>query len=575
MELTRRNFVKAAGATAGAVIATQAATALAAEGKAASAKADAKASAAGDAAAYGITGEPTTSDYVDAAAEGKTGTIIDYTNVVEEVGEPDETETHDLVVVGAGGTGLAAGIQALEDGLDVVVLEKKGLAGGTFPGSEGMFAVNSHWQKEAGIQIDPDEIIGRLMTYHHYVPDPELYHVFFNKTAETIDWLEKEGVGFQEVVALGESDPTWHLYAGERTKGLGAQFMVSFIDHAEKIGLDIRYETPAKVLVTDASGAVTGVKAVDKDGKVWQFNAKAVIIGTGGYANNMNMMAQLAEVDPNKICAAGSTSGRDGDGIRMARHAGAIMAPGAGTAAWYGPILYGTTYGTPVQAATSLQPVLWINENCQRFVAEDMFHRNFPFAGMAQKSQKTVYTMLTQKFLDQYEAEGVQLQVGVYCETGNPLPTLKQDLQDLIDGGNEHIWVADTVSELATKAGLDPEKLTRTVEDYNAMCDAGHDTKFDKADEFMIPLKDEEGPYYLFEVQNGYFCTVGGIKITTKCEAMNPDRQPIPGLYMGGMDAGGFYGDAYDAGIAAGSCASWAINSGRLAEEAAKAFIGK
>ena len=68
---------------------------------------------------------------------------------------------------------------------------------------------------------------------------------------------------------------------------------------------------------------------------------------------------------------------------------------------------------------------------------------------------------------------------------------------------------------------------------------------------------------------------MGGIKVTTKWEAVNDDRQVIPGLYMGGMDAGGFYGDAYDAGIAAGSCTSWAINSGRMAEEAAKEYIGK
>ena len=388
MELTRRNFVQAAAATAVAASVACTATAVADE--------------AAPAASYSGT------DYVDAAAEGKQPTIIDYTNVVEEVGAPDVVEAHDLVVIGAGGTGLAAGIQAFEDGLDVVVLEKKGLAGGTFPGSEGMFAVGSHWQKEARVEIDVEEIIGRLMTYHHYVPDPELYRTFFNKTAETIDWLEQEGVGFQEVIALGESDPTWHLYAGERSKGLGAQFMVSFIARAEELGLDIRFETPAKQLITDESGAVTGVLAVDREGKVIEFDAKAVIIGTGGYANNMNMMKQLAEVDPTKICAAGS-NGRDGDGIRMARHAGAIMAPAPGTAAWYGPILYGTTYGTPVQAATSLQPVLWVNEHCERFVAEDMFFRNFPFAGMAHKSQKTVYTMLSQKFLDMYEADGVQL----------------------------------------------------------------------------------------------------------------------------------------------------------------------
>ena len=68
-----------------------------------------------------------------------------------------------------------------------------------------------------------------------------------------------------------------------------------------------------------------------------------------------------------------------------------------------------------------------------------MFYRNFPFAGMAHKSQKDVYTLLSQKFIDMYEAEGVQLGVGVYCEPGTPLTTLKDDLQALIDEGNEHI----------------------------------------------------------------------------------------------------------------------------------------
>lgn len=90
-----------------------------------------------------------------------------------------------------------------------------------------------------------------------------------------------------------------------------------------------------------------------------------------------------------------------------------------------------------------------------------------------------------------------------------------------------------------------------------------------------VPLLEEEGPFYLFEVQNGYFCTVGGIKINAQLQALDKDRKPITGLYLGGMDTGGFYGDAYDAGIAAGSCASWAINSGRLAAESVKAHLQK
>ena len=166
MELTRRNFVKAAGSVAGAAVALGTASGALADEAAETEPSDPSDEAATSETAGDAASSYSGTDYVDAAAEGKQPTIIDYTNVIEEVGEPTSTEDHDLIVVGAGGTGLAAGIQAFEDGLDVVVLEKKGLAGGTFPGSEGMFAVGSHWQEEAGISIDVEEIVNRLMTYY-------------------------------------------------------------------------------------------------------------------------------------------------------------------------------------------------------------------------------------------------------------------------------------------------------------------------------------------------------------------------------------------------------------------------
>lgn len=557
MELSRRNFVKAAGAA----IATTgiASAALASE------SADKGASTALDSMVP-------LNDTIDVSTATPDPTIVDWTKYVEDPGKPSSKESHEIVVIGAGGCGTAAAIQAKQHGLDVVVLEKKAMAGGSFAGSEGMFAINSHFQKDAGIEIDQNEIIQRLMNYHHWVPNPEMYHTFFEKTASTIDWLEDLGCKFREVRSLGDSDPTWHLYEGEDTEGLGAVFIASLEAAAEKASVDFRFETEAKKLVKDSDGKVTGVLAVTKDGECVEFDAKAVIIGTGGYANNGNFLRQLCGVDPEK-CVASGMNGRDGQGIAMARDAGAVMAPDPQGVAWYGSILYGTTFGTPVHAATSLQPVLWVNEKAKRFVPEDMYYRNFPYFGMAHKSQKRVFSLLTQEYIDQFAEQGVMLQVGMYVQPGYPLETLKQDIQDLIDAGNEHIFIADTVAEVAEKAGLDPEQLQATIDTYNGYCDAGVDTEFGKDPQWLNKIGD--GPYYLFECQNGMFCTVGGIKVSPKCEALDENDEVIPGLYCGGMDAGGFYGDSYDAGIAAGSCASWAINSGRICEESAKEFIGK
>ena len=120
--------------------------------------------------------------------------------------------------------------------------------------------------------------------------------------------------------------------------------------------------------------------------------------------------------------------------------------------------------------------------------------------------------------------------------------------------------------------GIDSESLAATLESYNAQCEQGVDTEFFKPAEYMRPI--QTPPFYAFEVFNGYFCTVGGISVTPDAEAMDDERNVIPGLYAGGCDAGGLYGDTYDVAYCPGSCASWAINSGRLAAKHAAAYLG-
>ena len=492
---------------------------------------------------------------------------------IGELAEPTETLECDVCVLGAGGTGLAAAIQATQLGLTSIVLEKQAMVGGSFIGTEGLFAVGSHWQEEAGETFTADEVIIECLDYHHWIPNPQLYEEFFVRTAETVTWLEDLGVVFDHVQSLGDSHNCWHVYEGDEAEGTGVTFMKSFSAAAEKLGIQIELECAGKKLLM-ADGKVSGILAVRSDGTVVQVNAPVVVVGTGGYANNGDVIRDLNGADPARITPSGM-AGRDADGLKLMRDAGGALAAQAGTIMFYGPILPGTSYGSEIQAATSMQPHLWVNQDAERFVNENMFLKNFAYAGNAVHNQERTLTICNQAMLDRYASEGPDVGVGVYVNIGDPMTKLADQLASALEDEEcaSYIFQGETIEELAEAAGLDPEALRETVDTYNGYCAAGVDKRFAKPAEYLNAL--EEGPFFAFEVFNGYFTTVGGIKVTPMTEVLSTENEVIPGLYAGGSDAGGLYGDTYDVGIAAGSQASWAINSGRLAAKNAAQYLGK
>lgn len=505
-----------------------------------------------------------------AASESDVHSAMSAVWSVEELHEPDDVKECDLCIVGAGGVGLAAAIQATQLGMNVVVVEKKGTTGGTFIGSEGLFAVGSHWQEEAGETLTLEEAKLSCLEYHHWIPNPELYDNYFKRTADTIIWLEDLGVEFDHVQSFCSSPICWHVYKGNEEQGTGIQFMKSFGEAANKLGIDIELECSGKKLIVE-DGVVKGVLCERADKSVLRVNAGAVVVGTGGYANNPDMIEELNGSDPGRITASGM-DGRDADGLKMMRDAGADMAQHPGTMMFYGPIMPGSTYGTQLQAATSMQPHLWVNQDGIRFTREDMFIKNFAHTGNAVFNQKRAFTVCNEALLDLYEQKGGFVDVGVYCKAGVPMSELKQQLQQQIESKNEFLFQAETIDDLATAMGVSKETLSETVEHYNQCCAAGKDDQFDKPASYLLAI--EQGPYYAFEVYNGYFTTVGGIRISPRTEVVGRGGDVIPGLYAGGSDAGGLYGDTYDVSYAAGSQASWAINSGRMAAKYAAEYLG-
>jgi fumarate reductase flavoprotein subunit len=485
-------------------------------------------------------------------------------DLISQYGEPIETLQADFCIVGAGGgAGMAASIEAAEAGLKVVGLEKELVTNGAIAFSEGMTAIGSHFQVDKGVTTTVEEAINKALDYHHQIPRYDQYENWLKRTAGTIEWLEAHGVGFEEVVPLGVSLDCWHLYSGDRKKGAGFQMMKDFAAAQEAAGIELRLETSGKELIIE-NGKVAGVLALTKDNEVIKVEAPTVLLASGGWSNNPDMVRELGGVDPDKTLASGTTS-RTGDGILMARAIGAAYAKCPGTIMFYGPILWGSTWGSELQCATSTQPTLWVNQDGERFTNEELSCANFTHAGNAMANEDRVFVIQTEEDLYYWQEVGPFMSLGVHTPPYVPMPDVMKELDEALASGNEAIFIADTIEDLAGKIGADPAVFKATVDAYNVCVDNKRDTMFQKTPEYLRPCK--TGPFYAFEVANGYFTTVGGLRVNKDTEVINEAGEVIPGLYAGGCDAGGLFGDTYDVGILAGSQASWAVNSGRIAAE--------
>ena len=505
---------------------------------------------------------------VQASAEPVAGELNEENAIwaLEEVGEPTETVETQMCIIGGGGTGLAAACQARQLGLDVLLLEKRAVTGGSFIGTEGLFAAQSSMQKELGVDFTPADVIAKVMDFHHWIPDIDMYYAFFNKSASTVDWLMDLGVEFDHVQSLGDSEVCWHVYKGSDHPGV--EFMASMLAAAQKLEVPIELNTAAKKIVLDDEGKVEGVIAVKADGTVIKVNAPVVLIACGGYSNNIPLASYLSGMPEDLFQPCGKFD-LNGDGIKMGKSIGATLAHAPGTIAFYGPVPRTSAWTRPLNGLT-LQPIVWVNQNGKRFCREDMFLKNFAFAGQACAKQKKIFTVCNQAMVDRVATgEGALTPCGVWLAVGQTLPTMPDELAQSIEKGGA--YVADTIEELAEKMGVDKDNLAATWNNYNEMCKAGKDTELQKPDEYMVDMS--EGPFYAIDCQNGYFCSVGGLAVTDKTQVKKDDDTIIPGLYAGGCDTGGFYGDCYDVGIAGGSCAGWAMNSGRIAAEQAKEYI--
>ena len=497
----------------------------------------------------------------------------------------------DIVVLGAGGAGMAAAITAAEGGAKVVVLEKRPFPGGTSNTPAVLGVVRSD-------QAYRDKAFKVHMEMTNWTGNADLVQAWINKSGGLVDWLKEMGVNFADGVMLPLEDMGTHgQYTAGWPKGYaivdvylmiprgrghgGAQMILKMVARAKELGVEILLATPAKKILKTGE-RISGVVAEDKAGNQVQVDAKAVIVATAGFNDDAEMIKKYSgfefTLDPKGTCEEGDFNFTvpglrlTGDGIKMAWEVGADKgAMGIGPASFVpNP---GITGKVPWMQKSQLvnvaiQPYLWVNQKGERFMDEGLKNQGLvPGGVVARQTGKCAYMIFDEDTRRYLEEVGPDYQYFVFMNKN--LTDLEGDIRNVMAQGNKHVFIADSLEDMAGQMGIDPKALKNTVDEYNNYCEKGHDDQFAKDPRFLRPVK--KGKFYGMRAYNIAHQTIGGIKVNRRTEALTKDLDVIPGLYAAGdIIVAELFGDPPI--IGAGSI-GFALASGCISGESALEYI--
>lgn len=476
-----------------------------------------------------------------------------------------ETEA---AVIGSGVAGLAAAVTLAEGGARVTIFEKQRSLGGTSNFFHGMFAVESKMQRERFITYSRDQAFKNIMEYSHWRANPRLVRAIVNESAGTIAWLQERGVEFTDTtINMPDAPRTYHL-----VKGKGEAIVKALATRAREMEATIKLATPVKQILKTGD-RISGV-IVEEDEEDVSLAAKAVIIASGGYANNKEWIKKYAGFDLDVNVFTVGNVDKTGDGIRMAFEVGAAE-EGLGLIELLraGPIGPEFVMGTHLEYAT-VQPDLWVNDEGERFCDESIgFYDTAVGNASARQREGCTYSIFDSSVKQRLMENGIERAMVMEFPPGSRVTELDRELDAALGSRSTEVFAADSIPELAEKIGVDPAVLQATVDEYNGFCEKGHDDLFAKDPKYLRPIK---GPkFYAIRARTIFLGTLGGIKINHKTEVIDKKDSVIPGLYAAGYDAGGMYGDGYCIRDSSGLSSGFAANSGRIAGKNALKYLGK
>ena len=515
----------------------------------------------GSIAVDGVSGATVTSTAIkEAAAAALTAAGLnpdDYKTAVEKTGSAeDSTVDADVVVVGAGGAGMTAAITAAAEGKSVVILESQSMVGGnSVRATGGMNAGKTVYQDEnefgesAGVEktlktaaekyADNETITALAKTVSEQwaayqanptgyfdsvelmeldtmiggkgINDPELVETLCANSADAIDWLDEHGITLHNVSSFGgASVKRIHrpVNAEGKTVSVGSYMIPLLQENCEKAGVKMMLDTTATEILTDANGAAVGVKATGASGETVTVNAKAVVLASGGFGANLDMVVKYKP--ELKGFMTTNAPGIQGQGIEMAQAIGAATVDM--DQSQIHPTVEANTAALITEGLRGDGAVL-INAEGKRFI-DEVGTRDVVSAAEIAQTGSYSWLVVDQAMVDASSVIQGYIKKG-YTVTG------------------------ETYEELGKAMGVDAAAFAETMEKWNGYVEAKNDPDFGRTS-FANPLN--TAPYYAVKVTAGVHHTMGGLKINANTEVLNEKGEVIPGLFAAGEVTGGVHG---------------------------------
>lgn len=493
-------------------------------------------------------------------------------------GKTEKLET-DVIVVGAGASGVSAAVTAADKGAKVIIIEKTGVIGGASNLSWAGKFYNSSAATENNLKVDVEKEIADWIVNNHWRVDAAAIRQYVTKSGETYDWLAEKGYQTSFLNFFGEP---LHVLPAYETREETLRKMLS--ESVEQNGGQVITETTAKKLITNEAGEVTGVVAEKADGTTLEISAKSVVMATGGYAANKEMVKEAFGFEG----INGGLGQNVGEGLKMAWEAGAKVPDNFG-----GQMLHQTlaraTQGLkaqyePFEASyplmlTYLPNFMNVGSSGARFRDEAATLESVAAANTSAFNGAYHMVIVSKSQLDALQTKGMKgvnapklpgMPPEFYAEFAeqftleNPWTNAEQVFDSMVENGDG--FKGNTIEELATNAGMDVDVFVETFNNYKEATKTGVDTEFGKTADYLEPMG-EEGPYYAIIAEINNLGSVGGLLVNPKFQVLNDNRTPVKGLFAVGLESEGvLYNDTY---VGNGVGIGYSFTSGRLGGESA------
>ncbi|MDO3408154.1 FAD-dependent oxidoreductase [Saccharibacillus sp. CPCC 101409] len=543
-----------------------------------------------------------TVDAVSGASESSSGLLAAVEDAVTQAGgdvtafksgavtKAGEGKTEqlqaDVIVVGAGASGTSAAVAAADKGAKVILLEKTATIGGASNLSWAGKFFNSSAALENGLKVDEEAAIKEWIENNHWRVDAADIRQYVAQSGETYDWLSEKGYKTTFINFAGEQ---LHMLPAYETREDTLRAMLK--DSVEKTGGQVLTETTAKSLTTDDSGAVTGVVAEKVDGTTLEITGKSIVMATGGYAANAEMVKESFGFEG----VNGGLGQNVGEGLEMSWAAGAAVPDNFGGQMLHQTLARATEHlkkqydsfeaSYPLMVGY-LPNFMNVGQSGARFRDEAATLEAVAAANTSAFNGPYHLVVVSQSQLDALTKQGMN---GVKAPSlpGMPpefyadfadrfkLDTPWKNAQNVFDDmvANGDGYKGATIAELAKNAGMDESVFTQAFNDYRAAIQSGVDTEFGKNKAYLTPMGDS-GPYYAVIAEINNLGSVGGLVVNTRFQVLNDDRVPVSGLYAVGLESEGvLFNDTY---VGNGVGVGYSFTSGRLGgSDAAEAALGK